>query len=347
MKKVLLITMLLLAMSSLLSAQITFRVDDFPCTPGTHVVLGVGAFLDNEVGPAGANQHWDFSHIVTQSLEQTETWALPDQLPGADNFPLANLCQMGTEGPDGTRLYAFFNQGGTTLDPVGHSFYVGAMDSTFIITMERRGHYFSFPLNYGDEWDLVQVMDVGGETEIDSMHLVVDAWGTMTDQMGEFECLRLQVHDINHNLDTGHIRSEYRYYWYAADYGEICHAQSDVDEEEPYFSGGSLYRVTSVDGWDAVQEIPSEIPLDIVIQSPYPNPFNSTVRLPFVLNKGGNVQLKLYNMQGEFLGSPFSSTLTAGHYSPTIQLDHLASGTYFIHIDADGKVLSKSISLLK
>lgn len=88
--------------------------------------------------------------------------------------------------------------------------------------------------------------------------------------------------------------------------------------------------------------IPSEISL-----SSFPNPFNSTVTIQYDLPQAGHAKLTAYDLQGRVVATLFDDFASAGntelHWSP----ENLASGVYFLNLEAPKANATHKILFLK
>jgi len=108
--------------------------------------------------------------------------------------------------------------------------------------------------------------------------------------------------------------------------------------------GKSWYRLRQVDlqGNETLSstiEISQSTPEFIEISTPYPNPFNSEMRLAFTLLQAKYLKLKVLNLAGETVKLLFDGTLEAGQHEVSWNgLDEqnrpVASGVYLIHLTA-------------
>lgn len=64
----------------------------------------------------------------------------------------------------------------------------------------------------------------------------------------------------------------------------------------------------------------------------YPNPFNSTTILPFQLQEGGSVSLRIYDLSGRSVAELWNGTLPPGEYRIPFDARNLASGCYFYQL---------------
>jgi membrane dipeptidase len=85
-------------------------------------------------------------------------------------------------------------------------------------------------------------------------------------------------------------------------------------------------------------------PSDYLIARNYPNPFNPSTTIEFILSKSGSVQIMVHNILGELIDSR-EQVLNAGNYS--IRLDANGSaGVYFYTIRTDKESITNKMILL-
>jgi len=86
--------------------------------------------------------------------------------------------------------------------------------------------------------------------------------------------------------------------------------------------------------------------------SNYPNPFNPTTKISYVLKESGTVNLSIYDMRGRLINAVFNGNQNLGyHVVDWNGRDGLgrpvSSGTYFYTIKAENQVYTKKMTLLK
>jgi hypothetical protein len=85
--------------------------------------------------------------------------------------------------------------------------------------------------------------------------------------------------------------------------------------------------------------------------SVYPNPFNPTTRISFILPKTGNVELNVYNVTGRLVrklaGGHTGPPLQAGEHSIVFDGSDLPSGIYFVRLEAGEEAQTRKMVLLK
>lgn len=119
-------------------------------------------------------------------------------------------------------------------------------------------------------------------------------------------------------------------------YGSYGMCEPGVSEEIVYDPDGTSVR----------SEV-AELPTTTSITGNYPNPFNGMTTVSFQLANAGNVSMKLYNLEGRLVGELVNSTMNAGAHSISANLNHLASGTYIVRMEAGSVVNTRKIQLLK
>lgn len=91
--------------------------------------------------------------------------------------------------------------------------------------------------------------------------------------------------------------------------------------------------------------VPSSFSLEV-----YPNPFNPSTTISFTLPHAGAVKLSVYDVLGRNVGKqPFASTknYSAGEHHVTFDGAELASGIYFVRMEAGKDVMTRKMMLLR
>ncbi len=79
----------------------------------------------------------------------------------------------------------------------------------------------------------------------------------------------------------------------------------------------------------------------------YPNPFNPTTTIPYVLPAASRVTLGVYNLQGELVLQLVDGVQPAGEFAQTFYAGNLASGVYFVRLASDAGVQTRKLMLIK
>jgi hypothetical protein len=96
------------------------------------------------------------------------------------------------------------------------------------------------------------------------------------------------------------------------------------------------------------------LPSNVVVQlgQNFPNPFNSSTRIPYSIYKKSWVKLTIFNILGQRIGILINEEQDIGYYQPAfdfgrINNKELTSGTYFYRLDIAGVSTTKKFILLK
>jgi len=97
---------------------------------------------------------------------------------------------------------------------------------------------------------------------------------------------------------------------------------------------------------------PAELPSAFCLAANYPNPFNPATTIPFTLEKGGYVELAIYDAAGMLIRTLVRGNHSCGAYKAvwngtTDTGRATASGVYFIRMRSAGKTAVRKIVLLK
>ncbi len=131
----------------------------------------------------------------------------------------------------------------------------------------------------------------------------------------------------------------------------ICEVESD-----PYMTGrrvAGLKFMTDA-SMVGIKAEPSPISADYKLMNCYPNPFNSSIQIPFIVKSNEKVSVSIYNMLGEkvrtlFSGQTGTNSLRTAYWDGKDESNSLVgSGTYIVVLKGNNKVQqTKKIVLLK
>jgi hypothetical protein len=97
-----------------------------------------------------------------------------------------------------------------------------------------------------------------------------------------------------------------------------------------------------------VKDVDSPIPDEFSLKGVYPNPFNPSTTIKFNLSKGGNVDLKIYNIMGQLVKTVLDNEFKdAGSYEFGISMDDFASGVYLLSLAQGNQKATKKMILMK
>jgi len=104
---------------------------------------------------------------------------------------------------------------------------------------------------------------------------------------------------------------------------------------------------TVPDDVDELEDAPL-LPDKIILNQNFPNPFNASTTIDFIIPKSGNVTLKVYDLMGREVATIINNMyLQTGYYPVIFEANNLASGTYIYRITLDNFIEEKKMVLMK
>jgi hypothetical protein len=88
------------------------------------------------------------------------------------------------------------------------------------------------------------------------------------------------------------------------------------------------------------------IPQSITLGEPYPNPFNPSTQIPFILLQPAELELTIYDLLGREVATIAQGPFAAGTHEVRFHADELASGVYLVALRVDGEQVSTRKMLL-
>ncbi|MGA7162001.1 MAG: S8 family peptidase [Bacteroidota bacterium] len=117
--------------------------------------------------------------------------------------------------------------------------------------------------------------------------------------------------------------------------------------------GEYLYRLKQIDNDGAFRysqelRVKIDVPKVLALSQNYPDPFNPSTNIQFIVPADGRATLKVFNTLGQEVATLFDGAATAGeNHHATFDASRLASGIYFSRLEYDGKVQVIKMLLLK
>jgi|GEM_PF-6566415 len=160
--------------------------------------------------------------------------------------------------------------------------------------------------------------------------------------------------------ELSQLRKEERYAW-----SDSLWTESEMDSI--YYYDGSLIRrkiifeydtgiseYKPLDRIDYVYDDPTlgmedlEVPVGTKLFQNYPNPFNPVTSISYALPQASNVELNVYNLNGQLVQSLVNGRMDKGMHKADFNGAGLTSGMYIYNLKVDNKVVSsKKMMLLK
>lgn len=115
-------------------------------------------------------------------------------------------------------------------------------------------------------------------------------------------------------------------------------------------NGGSGLDTEIADAWapeSAQMDTDPTLPEAVALDQNFPNPFNPSTSVAFVLPEASDVKLMVFNVLGQEVATLAEGRYPAGRHLVQWDAQGKASGTYFYRLQSGNKVQTRSMVLLK
>jgi hypothetical protein len=132
-------------------------------------------------------------------------------------------------------------------------------------------------------------------------------------------------------------------------YSTLTHAYF-VDPGNGFIVGSSGTILSLGDGTTSVHDDQAgndSAPTQFVLEQNYPNPFNPATTFRFSLPERTDVELAIYDLNGQLVIRLVNEPLPAGFHEVRWDAHGLASGVYFARLSSEGFTRTHRVTLLK
>ena len=119
--------------------------------------------------------------------------------------------------------------------------------------------------------------------------------------------------------------------------GNILNLESDLEG----FSNLLVSKVEIINGNTDL------IPLEYTLNPAYPNPFNPSTNISYLLPEDKHVNVSIYDLDGRKVETLVQSKMPAGNYTIKWNATDLASGVYFVKLDAGEFTQTQKLMFVK
>jgi hypothetical protein len=91
----------------------------------------------------------------------------------------------------------------------------------------------------------------------------------------------------------------------------------------------------------------SQIPIEFELMQNYPNPFNPETTISYTINESNNVELKIYDILGNYVITLLNESQQPGRYNVKFNAADYSSGTYIYSLKVGNKIVTQKCLLIK
>ena len=337
MKRLLFFAALLLTVSSI-SAQNTLSDTDFYeiGTSETYFGLDTTGIVE---GMGGSGLTWDFSSAQPNGQTRIVSVGAASSHPQGSAYPTSDYALDFSTGQ-----YRFFSEDDDSLVLDGE---ISLLNSP--INFDLKPTIYKFPLNLNDlqsdTLDATYNTTAGTARRFGSYNTLYDGDGTLTlpggvtySNVSRIVTL-IQYRDSSTAFPIFTDVTINRYEWFVP--GSTLPVMiSDIQIASANGGPNNLTKdIFYLDtGFVNVDQVLVSEGLEL-----FPNPAESQVRINYELKGAADVNLAIYNVQGELVYRSPKGEQAAGQYNEDINLDDFTSGVYLVRLTAGGQTLIEKL----
>ena len=99
--------------------------------------------------------------------------------------------------------------------------------------------------------------------------------------------------------------------------------------------------------FDLEQTVTNQLPVESALSQAYPNPFNPTTNLDYMLSLDSYVSIVVYDVSGQIVDVLVDDYKQAGNYNVIWNAQNHSSGIYFVSMNANGNHFTQKLMLVK
>lgn len=103
----------------------------------------------------------------------------------------------------------------------------------------------------------------------------------------------------------------------------------------------------NIDILSGINPVVNTIPSQYELRQNYPNPFNPSTKINFSLPKQSNIELSIFDINGQLVSKVYEGEMNAGEHSITWDGGKVSSGIYFYRLTTNGFTETKKMMLIK
>lgn len=119
-----------------------------------------------------------------------------------------------------------------------------------------------------------------------------------------------------------------------------------VDADNIPFDFKEGFEIEVVQGTPIREDRP-DLPSEVTLDQNYPNPFNPSTTISYSLPTDSQVSLVVVDVTGRVVRNLVDTRQQAGNYLVNVDMAGLSSGVYLYRLNVDGRMLTRSMTLVK
>ena len=92
---------------------------------------------------------------------------------------------------------------------------------------------------------------------------------------------------------------------------------------------------------------PGSTPTGFALESIFPNPVRTDANVAFRLERAEHVRIAVYDLRGREVAVLLDRSLAAGRHVAQFRSGGLASGSYAVRLEVDGKVQTRRVTIVR
>ncbi len=120
-----------------------------------------------------------------------------------------------------------------------------------------------------------------------------------------------------------------------------------VPETDELFSYTGNFEIVEMEAANSENMISIILPSKTSLGKAYPNPFNPSTNISFILAESGKVNLSIYNLSGQLIESLINGQMKAGSYTQSWDASMQPSGMYFLRLQAGSESFDQKLMVIK
>ncbi len=118
-------------------------------------------------------------------------------------------------------------------------------------------------------------------------------------------------------------------------------------ESDELFSYKGDFEIIEMEAANSENMIPIILPSKTSLGYAYPNPFNPSTNISFILAENSDVHLSIYNLTGQLIETLINGQFEAGSYNLNWNASMQPSGMYFLRFLAGSEIFNQKLMVIK